>query len=332
MDRRWLAAWIVAFTVVGLAIIGYETFLRSHDFFPTVQDDKDLWSLQRDRVHAHSDAIALLGASRIQYAVDPSLVQRATGRETAMLAVNAAYPLALLRDLAADPTFRGLAIVGIDARGFAKRHWEMQQPWVDHYRHRWTLARKIHRVLLTPLQEHLVLIRSPFSAVQMLRRKLAGFGLPVNDYVVMQADRLGLLDYRRTNIAAIRERRLLDLADYYRDNPPDPPEKWLADLEPVTQWIRTIQARGGRVVLFREPSGDGHLALDEANYPRAKYWDAYAKVCPAEMIEFGDEPAFLQLPLPDTSHIDGTEIPRFTRVLLDVLVKRGVLKTGTPPA
>ncbi len=331
MRRRWLLSWLVALALTAAAVAAFEHWLRAHDYFPTVQDDKDLWSMQMDRLAEHGEGIALLGASRIQYAVDPAIVQAATGRPAMMLAVNGAYPIAMLKALAEDPGFHGLAIVGIDSRGLARRHWDMQQPWLDHYRHRWTLARRIHRLLLTPLQQHLVFIRSRFALVEILRRWLAGYGPPINDYVLMRPDRLGMLDYRRTDVDAIRDRRIVDLKAYYRTSPPDPPDAWLASLREVSAWVRIIQARGGQVVFFREPSGGEHLALDEANYPRALYWDAYARVAPMPMIDFRDEPAFVAMPLPDTSHIDGTDVPRFTTDLLAMLARRGILRPASAP-
>jgi len=329
MNPRWLVTWLVALAMCVSAAAAFEHWLRAHDYRPTLQDDKDLWSMQMDRLKRHPDAVALLGASRIQYAVDPEIVSRFTGRASMMLAVNGAYPIAALRALAEDPAFHGVAIVGIDSRGLAQRHWDMQQPWFDHYEKRWTLARRIHRALLTPLQANLVFIRSPFAWVQIVRRIIAGYGPPINDYVVVRADRLGLLDYHRTDVTAIRERRIADLREYYRDNRPDEPQAWLAALTQVSTWVREIQARGGKVVFFREPSSGEHLALDEANYPRDRYWDAYARIAPMPMIDFRDEPAFAAFRLPDTSHIDGSDVPRFTRALLDVLSRRGI---DTPSA
>src|SRR6185312_10559744 len=127
--------------------------------------------------------VAVLGASRIQFAVDRERVEQATGRTTAMLAVNGAYPVAALRWLAKDTSFKGLAVIGVDSRGLDRRHWEMQQRWIDHYEHRWTYAREIHRLLLTPLQEYLVMMRSPFAWVALARRELAGEPMPFNDYL-----------------------------------------------------------------------------------------------------------------------------------------------------
>lgn len=97
MDRSWLKIWIIAIVlVVGLAV-AYEGFLRTRHYLPTVQDDADLWSLQYDRVKSDPHAVALLGASRIQFAVDAALWSELFGgRTVAMLAVNGQYPLATL--------------------------------------------------------------------------------------------------------------------------------------------------------------------------------------------------------------------------------------------
>jgi hypothetical protein len=332
MDRGWLKAWIIAALVVAALAVAYESFLRAHGYVTTVQDDADLWSIQYDRVRADPHAVVLLGASRIEYAVDPKLLSKLLGgRTVAMLAVNGNYPLATLRALAEDRKFAGLVVVGIDGRGLSRQHWEMQQPWVAHYRDRWSRARWLHRELATRLQERFVLLRSPFSLANIARRYLAGAGLPFNDYVVLRSDRVGFLDYRRTDIAAIKARRIADLATYYRENPAPDAGIWLRDLDAVSEWVSRIEARGGRVAFFREPVTDEHLALDETNYPRASYWDAYARIAPATMIDFRDEPSFAGLVLPDSSHIDGVDVPRFTAALAEALARRGLVSPRASP-
>jgi hypothetical protein len=334
MDRGWLKAWIIATLVVAALAMTYESFLRSHQYVPTVQDDADLWSIQYDRVRADPRAVVLLGASRIEYAVDPKLLSKLLGgRTVAMLAVNGNYPLATLRALAEDRNFAGLVVIGIDGRGLSRQHWEMQQPWIAHYRDRWSRARWLHRELATKLQEHFVFLRAPFSLANIARRYLAGAGLPFNDYVVLRSDRVGFIDYRRTDIAAIKERRIADLETYYRENPAPEAGGWLHDLDAVSDWVQKIEARGGRVVFFREPVTGEHLALDEAHYPRETYWDAYARIAPAAMIDFRDEPAFGGLVLPDSSHIDGVDVPRFTAALAAALARRGLVSPrASPPA
>jgi hypothetical protein len=325
MDRSWLKAWIAALLACALLTGGYEWLLRSRGYAPTVQDDMDLWSMQYDRLKLSPDAIALLGASRIAFGVDPTILSRELGgRPVAMLAVNGKYPLATLRALADDQHFSGLVIVGIDARGMQRKHWDMQQDYLDHYHRRWTLARRIHRSLLTWVQERLVLTRSSFSLVNVVERLISGAGMPLNEHVVVHADRIGLVDYRHPDLAWTHAKRVIDLEEYYRDNPPDSAGVWLSDLQTVSAWIKRIENRGGRVVFFREPVSGESLQLDEANFPRSLYWDAYSRTSPAVLIDFRDAPALMTFALPDTSHIDGTDVPRFTIAFADLLKRRGL--------
>ncbi len=324
MDRSWLKAWIAALLVCALLVGGYEWLLRSRGYAPTVQDDMDLWSMQYDRLKLSPDAIALLGASRTAFGVDPTILSRELGgRPVAMLAVNGKYPLAALRALADDGHFKGLVIVGIDARGMQRKHWDMQQEYLDHYRRRWTLARRIHRSLLTWVQERLVFARSSFSLVNVAERLIAGVGMPRHEHIVVHADRVGLVDYHHPDLAWTHAKRVIDLEEYYRDNPPDAADVWLSDMATVSKWIVRIKNRGGRVVFFREPASGESLQMDEANFPRKLYWDAYARTSPAALIDFRDVPALTTFELPDTSHIDGTDVPRFTAALADLLKARG---------
>ena len=321
MDRDWLIAWCVALLACGLMAGGYEWLLREHGYDITVQDDADLWSIQYDKLKSAPNAVALLGASRTEFGIDPAQLSRELGRPVAMLAVNGTVPLAPLRDLAQDDHFAGLVVVGIDARGLQRKHREMQQDYIDHYKKRWTLARRIHRTLLTELQERLVLVRSAFSAVNIAERLLGHHGMPLRDHTVVRADRVGFIDYHHPDLAWTHAKRVFDLKEYYRDNTPVPADEWLADLAIVSEWIERIQRRGGRVLFFREPESDESLALDEANFPRDRYWDAYARISPAVIVDFRDVPVFSTFVLPDTSHIDGTDVPRYTtafgRLLMD---------------
>jgi len=326
MDRDWLIAWCVALLACGLMAGGYEWLLRQHGYDITVQDDADLWSMQYDKLKSAPNAVALLGASRTEFGIDPAQLSRELGRPVAMLPVNGTVPLATLRALSQDEHFTGLVVVGIDARGLQRKHREMQQDYIDHYKKRWTLARRIHRALLTELQKRLVLVRSAFSAVNIAERFLNHHGMPLRDHTVVRADRVGFIDYHHPDLAWTHAKRVFDLKEYYRDNTPVPADEWLADLAVVSGWIERIQRRGGRVVFFREPESDESLALDEANFPRDRYWDAYARISPAVMVDFRDVPEFLTFTLPDTSHIDGTDVPRYTAVFATLLKARGLAR------
>jgi len=328
--NRWIVVWVAAVLASVALGTAFELFWRGQGYGPTATDDMNLWSLHRARVvrPAPPMRVALLGASRIQYGLSPAAMRdeaRKLGRDIdpVMLAVNGHYPLAALRDLAEDDRFVGLAIVGIDGRGFHRAWRDMQQKYVHYYHHEFTPARALHRRLLTPLQEHLLVARPDFAWVTLLNRWQDGLGPPWKEYVTFTSDRAGATDYARSDLKAIREGRINDLRRHYPMFTPPTPEAWLAANRDIIDWVGRINARGGKVVFYREPVSDEHFAMDEERFPRALMWDRMAQVMPAVMIDFQDHPE-LRIPTPDTSHIDAADIDRHSRALVQVLRQRGV--------
>ena len=331
MKTRWLLTWLLTAAITVGGWLAFEIYWREQGYRPTVMDSMDLWSLNRARAvkAAPPLRVALLGASRIQYGLSPAVFRdeaRAINLDAdpIMLAVNGHYPLAALRDLATDEKFTGVAIVGIDSRGMDKRVWEMQEKHVQQYHHDWSPSREVHRRLLTYVQQHAIAARPDFAAVTLSKRMLDHQGPPYKDYVTFERDRAGGTDYRKSDIAAIRNARVADLRKYYPLYTPPSKEAWLSDLSEVVQWVEKINARGGKVVIYREPVSGEHIELDEANFPRASYWDRLAAIMPALMLDFRDYPA-LNIDTPDTSHIDIKDIDRHTRGLVRILRLKGVL-------
>lgn len=327
MKTRWLLTWVLAVVITAGGWLAFEKYWRSQNYVPTVMDSFDLWSLHRARASKPAPPlrVALLGASRIQYGLSPAVFRdEARDTDPIMLAVNGHYPLAALRDLADDEKFRGVVIVGIDSRGMDKKVWEMQARHVQQYHHDWSPSREVHRRLLTYVQQRAIAARPDFAFITLIKRMLDGQGPPYREYVTFERDRSGGTDYRKSDLAAIRNARVADLRKYYPMYTPPSPAEWLNEMREVVRWADRINARGGRVVIYREPVSGEHLELDEANFPRAKYWDRLVEIMPAMMIDFRDYPE-LMIDTPDTSHIDIKDIDRHTRALVRVLKARGVL-------
>ncbi|MBL8309291.1 MAG: hypothetical protein JNL19_02610 [Burkholderiales bacterium] len=330
-SARWLLVWIAA-AVITLAGWGaFEAIWRGQGYKPTVMDSFDLWSQHRARAvkPAPPLRIALLGASRIQYGLSPAVFRDEAHKlglsvDPIMLAVNGHYPLAALRDLANDPKFTGLAVIGIDSRGMDPKVWEMQAKHIAHYHHDWSPSREVHRRLLTRVQEYAIAARPDFAAATLVKRWFDDQGPPYKEYVTFERDRSGGTDYVKSDLAAIRGARVADLKKYYPLYTPPTPDTWLDGMREVVRWVEKINARGGKVVFYREPVSDEHYHLDEANFPRASYWDRLAAIMPARMVDFQDYPE-LNIPTPDTSHIDIKDIDRHTRGFVHVLRKQGAL-------
>lgn len=322
---RWLLIWILALALTASGWFGFEHYWRSQGYTPSIMDSLDLWSLHRKRVvlEAPPTRVALLGASRIQYGIAPETFKAEAASlglniDPVMLAVSAKYPLAALRDLSEDSKFRGIAIVGIDSRGFNRAWRDMQQQHVDYYRHDFTPAKELHRLLLTQMQKHFIATRPDFAALTLINH-----GAPWKDYLVFTPDRAGATDYSKSGLAAIRTGRLEGLKRTYSSFTPPTPAEWLAANRDIVGWVEKINSRGGKVVFYREPVSDEHFQMDEERFPRAAMWDELAKIMPATMIDFQDHHE-LRIDTPDMSHIDMKDIERHSRALVRVLRQRGV--------
>lgn len=330
-NPRWLLTWLLATAITLGGWFAFEKYWRSQGYAPTVMDSLDLWSQHRARAvkAAPPQRIALLGASRIQYGFSPAVFRDEAFKmglnvDPIMLAVNGHYPLAALRDLADDPKFTGTVIIGCDSRGMDRKVWEMQAKQIAHYHHDWSPSREVHRRLLTRVQEHAIAARPDFAFVTLIKRTIDGLGAPYKEYVTFERDRAGGTDYVKSDIAAIRNARVADLRKYYPLYTPPTPEVWLNEMREVVRWVERINARGGKVVFYREPVSGEHIELDEQNFPREKYWDKLVAIMPATMIDFRDYPP-LNIDTPDTSHIDIKDIDRHTRAFVQVLRQLKVL-------
>ena len=330
-NSRWSLTWILAAAITVGGWLAFETYWRGQGYTPTVMDSFDLWSQHRARAVKSAPPLrfALLGASRIQYGLSPAVFRDETHSmglnvDPIMLAVNGHYPLAALRDLSEDERFNGVALVGIDSRGMDRKVWEMQAAQVQQYRHDWSPAREVHRRLLSRVQSYAIAARPDFAFVTLAKRHLNDQGPPYKEYVTFERDRSGGTDYRKSDLPAIRTARVADLKSYYSVNVSPMPDAWLAEMREVVRWVEKINARGGKVVFYREPVSGEHIKLDEANFPRALYWDKLVPIMPALMIDFRDYPD-LNIDTPDTSHIDIKDIDRHTRALVRVLRLKGIL-------
>lgn len=137
----------------------------------------------------------------------------------------------------------------------------------------------------------------------------------------MTKDRTRCLDFSKIDARELRrsignDRTQTDLVS---------PEAWLDNARLLEPDIRSFVERGGKLVYVRLPVGYEPYRIDQEQYPRREYWDKLAEFTLAEMIHFEDVPGMDQIEAPDGSHIDMRDQERLTTLLLDELVRRGIL-------
>jgi len=320
--------WLSALVCATIIVAGFEYHWRAAGYQPNIRDSAQLWSIQRDRVYSgRRIPLVLLGASRIEFGVDMKELASLLPRyKPVMLAQNAHYPLAVLRDLANDEQFHGVVLCDIESNGLNRIYFDHQQALVDYYHTQWSPSWHVHRLLLTLWQEHAVVADPDLGIVATLSRLISGKRPPPPDYFHFYANRSGDIDFRKTDPSAAR-RHFDELVQ--RDKVPkamSQPAEWFHGLSVVYGWVRKIQARGGKVIFYRSPIS-GILPKAEAiMYPPAKYWDRFVVTSPAPVIDAERIPQLDAFEEPDDSHLDYRDKPAYTRTLVDVLVSRGLLK------
>lgn len=326
-ERRWLLVWPLALLLAALALVLVERHWRSLGYHPNVLDSMQLWSLQRDRVYGDSPVpLVLLGASRIEFGVDPAVLADALpGYRPLMLAINGRYPIATLRDLAADADFHGVVLCDVESNGLLAAYHDMQQPYVDYYHSQWTPHWRWHRHMLTLWQQSALIADPRFGVLASLRHAWLG-GQPFRDYVRLFPDRSGAIDYALTDVAGAKRHFAETVEGNIARLPAHDPDRWLAGLEPVFADVRRIQQRGGQVIFYESPLRGRQREVMERVYPRPSYWDRFVAASPAPVLSAQSVPALAAFPLPDDSHLDGRDRAAYTRTLAEELLMRGLLR------
>jgi len=326
----WLKVWLSAIFLTILFLACAEWYWRSQDARPSVTDTVDLWSSWRNRVYDEVPGrpLVLLGASRMQLDFSNQTFRNDFPEISLVnLAIDGQCPLATLEDLAADEEFIGTALVSITAACFLRKARGAQSAYVQHYRSSWTLNRRINAAISAWIQSIIVSATPHAKVINLIkdigRESILGGSPRQPNYMVTYRDRDRSADYTMTDIEEMRRKRI----DRRRgaNDPLVPAKQWLIEVLDVEPWIEQIHARGGRVIFARFPTSGEHLELDEMEYPRSQFWDAFAVKTKATTIHFKDIIGASDIFLPDTSHMDASDAPEFTRMLTKELATRGVL-------
>lgn len=313
---RWGATWLVALALTSAVLPAMEIRARRLGHRASVSQDRTLWSQQRARASkGGARAVALLGSSRMLLNVSTAQMRRDwPGHDFAMLAVDGTISsVATLRDLAVDESFRGVVVADVQPFDFLRENWPDQQAWVRHFHREFTAGVSLNRSLATAVQARVAL-----PAVAGGRGPagwLEARGWPRPSWVAFHGDRSASADFRRSH-------------PVYRGAScavPFEPDRLLAEAMRVDRLAARIRSRGGKVVFLQMPIGPTQMRRLHTCFPRDTFWDSFARRSTATLVHFEDHPALARFQLPDESHLDMRDAPRFTRELGRILASKGML-------
>lgn len=310
----WLRTWATAAALTLLLLAGWETFWRARGFNPVLDDDAKLWASTRRRVGP--DSTVLVGSSRMHAGVSPSIFEEVTGRDTIQLAVNGGMSYLVLENLARDRAFRGTVIcelTEVEITTGMTTFWE--KGFISWYE-QGALAERSESLLRRFAQGHLAFASPQLSLPMVVKSVLQGhLPVPSSSPATISEDRTLSLDFTKVDIEKLRS-RVASLS--VQQGPEISPEEFVSRAHRFEVLAEEIERRGGHVIFVRLPVSGPLWEWLEKAYPKASYWDEFARRTHFRTVHFKDY-TDLQIECADYSHLDMRDAPRFTRALAKIL-------------
>jgi len=284
---------------------------------PSVIDDEGTWAWHRALVaHESSRAVVLAGASRIQLGISTEVLRaELADTRVSMLAVDGRHPLATLRDLCLDQRFRGRVVCAVTPPAFLPGRIGEQSEHVEAY-HRTFGWGHIDPAAAGLVQSNLAIAGLGPSVIRTFRSIVTDHALPSPIYLTTHQDRSRSANYALLDIEDHRARRLQKLVEARRSARRSTDDEFVVGMELAGDWIKQLQARGGAVLFIRLPTTGRHWEIDQADYPRARYWDRIGPLTGAPTLHFEDVPEMRAIDCPDGSHVDQRDKALLTRIFV----------------
>jgi len=318
--------WIMVGVLVALiaGVTALEVNARENIGLHAGDLDNSEVSWTNEKLRSNWAAAAIVGDSRILFDTDIDQFEALTGVRPIQLAIHGTSALTLLEDVADNPEFKGVLIVGLadtmffqpfDGYGEYVRHFsEFRSPYrvtsneIDHF-----------------LQRRFAFLDSNYrlsvAAHRLDRDFRVGVEGPMDDIWKLQ------------EVGEHRQTWMWDRVEYdsawrartrwawkgFKEKFPFTPEMIAKGQARARAAVDKIRARGGEVVFVRPPSAPELRINEEAQVPKAKGWDVLLRNTHSVGVHIDDLPASVQgLTLPEWSHLNR----RCATVFTDAYVRR----------
>ncbi len=319
--------WLV-FLLVLSGMLAWELQMRSLGLVAgDLDDSKAHWAVERRKIAAGDyDGVVIIGSSRILFDTNLDIWKEMTGLRPVQLAMPGTSPRPVLADIAADPEFRGLLVVGVTPELFFSDRIGPDFTGVFDYWKNESPSERVGHQLGLVLSRYLAFLDDQYSLTALINHlDLPNRGKIVRPYLTAwklsesNDDRQHFLWPRIATDPWLRDHAMRVWVNNAR---PPPTEELIAKAcEEALRDVGMIRARGGEVVFVRPPSAGFYHEREEKNAPRTKTWDRLLKETGTFGINFEDYPAMQGLEIPEMSHLTRQSAQRFTRAYVDVMMK-----------
>lgn len=335
-------SFLVASILCVIALIFWESFWRSKGYYPTIDDNKALWAVQRAKVaNLSSDDVILTGSSRVLFDIQLDEFENASGKRPIQLAVPGSSPLPIFRDLVENTDFNGTIIVGVTPGLFFSTTYPKADPWsraqskVEHFYNR-TYADRLNHQLSLPLQTNLVMmsgheeqgdenidLRGLLRRIKLKRRTSGAVYPPFFEFGDTSLDR----NVRMTEQCATDTTFANIIKNAWKfivtseGPPPDKQGTTTFFAKDAKKFIK----RGGNLILVRCPSSGMFESGEMQFFPRETYFDSLVNVTGAKSYHYKDYETLSHFDCPEWSHLSAEDADSFTKELVKIMLNDGVI-------
>ena len=332
---------IIAFAISLVSLTAWELFWRSEGFYPTLDDNEALWSVQRNRVETLSENdVVLTGSSRVLFDIQLNEWEAETGIRPIQLASVGSSPLPIFHDVVTNTNFNGTIVVGVTPGLFFSTTSPKAQPWqwpqskVDYYNKR-TYAQISNHLLSIPLQKNLAFISNDQGVDGIKLKELLGkinvgnrvidSMPPFHEFGEIAVDRNNVMKQIAVTDTAYANSVIKVWQFFMKKADGGPPPDKASTMAFFLEDLKIFEARGGHVILVRCPSS-GSLRFGESmGVPREKFWDDLVKQSHLKAYHFEDYDELKNLKCPEESHLSAKDARYFTTELVKIMKADGAL-------
>jgi len=336
-DVPWRGLGLAVALITATAALGWEAYVRSTGYAPTLDDTADLWAEARASVRP--DSVVLVGTSRMLFDMDLDQLEAGLGKRPVQLAIVGSSPYPILEDLARDENFRGTVFCDIVPAMFlappGSPPYQASEKALQR-RRAWSVAQRWSHQLSLPLERHVAFLQQEDLTLGKLLERvpvpdragaLVAPPLPPYFYTI-ERDRRARMVPESAIVGSPLNRSVTEkwLPLFSLPPPPSfiPPEQFQAMMgqamearfADTARAVNRIRERGGDVVFLRLPVTGPLAEREEQLAPRAHTWDRLVRESDVPAIHFAEHAALSTFDCPEWSHLSAEDSVEFTRRLV----------------
>jgi hypothetical protein len=339
--KPWNAIWLTVLVVVAIVIGAWEWQTRQLGLVPgDLRDGPSFWAEQRRRIDTERVDVAIVGDSRILFDTDLAHFEKLTGVRPLQLALPGTNGRHFLQNVAADPDFKSLLLVGIADLSYFRDEAGLQAGALDRYAYESPAQRSsfvLHRALSRVFSFMDENYRLSVLAQRLDRGLRAGTRGPYQGpwkFSTTGDDRQTFLWWRIEKDPYLNAHARAFWQANSRRNPVA--DEIIDRTQRLTrEAVEQIRARGGEVIFLRPPSAGERRETEDKLLGRARGWDALLRAAGVRGLHAFDDPVTANLYLPEVSHLSRACATVYTDAYVRALAKltpRIRLRADAPPA